>query len=126
MEPQRRLGSAAIASDIATASNYARRLVEAEADQAALGMRDAVARVASRLKVSFGTVWGLLYAPPKSIGTTAFRALQGGVRRHLELEIGRLTHELYLLNQSSVRLDQDQIDEVEAHLNAARRALGRQ
>ena len=125
MEPQRRLGSAAITSDIAVASTYARRLVEAEASQASLGMRDAVARVASRLKVSFGTVWGLLYAPPKRIGTEAFRALQGEVRRQLELEIGRLTHELYLLNQSSVRLDQDQIDEVEAHLNAARRALGR-
>lgn len=111
-------------SDVAVASKYARRLVEREAKGADLDMKEAARAVASRLKVSAGSLWALLYSPPKKIGTELFRLLKTGVERQLEAEIGRLTHELHVLRQSGEDPRSINFSEVETHLAAARRALG--
>lgn len=111
-------------SDVAAASSFARRLVEAEARSSRIEMRKAARAVAGRLRISAGSVWGLLYSPPKQIGTVVFRALRAGVERQLEHEIRRLTHELHVLRQSGADPRCSVVAEVETHLAAARSALG--
>jgi len=112
-------------SDVAIASNYARRLVEQEARASNLGMREAAQAVARSLKVSAGSVWSLLYAPPKRIGTDLFRKLHDRVERSLQFELQALEHELSILRQTGADPRSTALGEVEALLAQARRALGR-
>lgn len=111
-------------SDVAAASGYARRLVEHEARSSGTVLREAVRPVARRLRLSASSLWGLLYAPPKKIGTETFRLLKTGVEHLLTQEIGRLEHELAILRQSGEDPRSAAFAEVEHHLEEARRALG--
>jgi len=80
-------------------------------------------RVADRLKIGVGTFENLVRGRVKRIDATIRDRLQALLVRELEGEIARLTHELEIARQSGLRLDSEQICEVETHLARAMATL---
>jgi ribosomal protein L29 len=96
------------------AAGYARRLVEGEARRSGQPLKAAARSVARRLKTSPGSVWSLLFRPPKQVSADLLFALEGAVDREITREIEALQHELATLRQKGRRVNPRTIGEVEA------------
>jgi hypothetical protein len=108
-----------------TARDWVRMLEDTEAERASIPVARARLAVARRTGVHAGALGNIRHGRIKAIAVHVFAALRSAVERELLSEMARLEHELQILRQTGAHATDDQIGEVETHLSAARRALGR-
>jgi ribosomal protein L29 len=101
---------------VAFASGYARRLVEGEARRSGQPLKGAARAVARRLRTSHGSIWSLLFRPPKQVNADLLFALEGAVDQEINREIEALKNELAQLRQKGRRAHLDTLAAVEADL----------
>lgn len=103
-------------SHVDTAGSYARRLCEMEAQRSGRSINDAIGTVARRLKAARGSIWSLLYEPPKSICADLFARIEDAVEDALEREIHELELELAKVRAGAVRRSPVEMAEIDATL----------
>ncbi|GJE45463.1 hypothetical protein [Methylobacterium soli] len=99
---------------VATASRYARRLVEVEARTTGQPVKEVAKHVAARLRQPYGSIWGLLFRAPKTVSAELLVALQEAVERQVRLEIQALENELLAVRLGALRRDDRALEEIEA------------
>lgn len=100
------------------------RLEDREAMRSGLPIKEARPIVARRTGVSTGALTNLRKNRLKSIAAHVYDRLRAAVERELQGELAALQHELAVLRQTGVDPRGPEVSEAEAHLAAARRALG--
>lgn len=110
---------------VAQASGYARRLVEAEAHEHGQPLKTAAKSVARRIKVPPGSIWSLLFRPPKQISANLLYALHAAVEKQIVREIEALNAELVELRRKGAHPNQGTLQEVEAGIARLRSLLRR-
>jgi hypothetical protein len=113
-------------SHVETAGVFARRLCEIEGRRSGLSLQDAMRPVARRLKAAPGTIWGLLYEPPKTVCADLFAGLQRAIEAELLNEMRALENELAMVRGSRLGPDPSEIQEIEATLARMKELLGPQ
>lgn len=72
------------------ASLYARLLVDHEKRLTGRNVKDGIKRVAERLKLPHGTIWGLMFRKPKDVRDGLLRALAVATEKVVSNEIEKL------------------------------------
>ncbi|MFL5063430.1 MAG: hypothetical protein ACJ8FU_08395 [Xanthobacteraceae bacterium] len=108
---------------VAQGCGYARRLVEAEAQRSGQPIKAASRTIARRLRTSHGSIWSLLFRPPKDIGASLLRSLETALETELQKEIEALHVELAALRKNARRPDPRTLAEVEEGITSLRAAL---
>lgn len=108
---------------VATASHYARRLVEGEARATGQPIKEVARHVAARLRQPYGSIWALLFRAPKTVSGDLLIALQEAAERQVKLEIEALQNELLAVRLGAVRRDARALAEIEAGLAGLRARL---
>lgn len=119
----RRVGTSQSDGDpMSTAVVFAQALERKERARVS-SLRVARQRVAGKLRIGVGTFENLVRGRVKRIDAAVRDRLQALLVRELESEMVRLTHELAMARQSGAHPASQQVDEIEAHLAAARALL---
>ena len=112
------------ASDEAFASYLVRRLEDKEAKRSGLNVTEVRPIVARRVGIAPGTLENLRRGRIKAIKKHVYEWLIAAADRELRAEIARLEHERAILAAQAGSRTAVDLGEVEAHLAAARAALG--
>ena len=108
---------------VATASAYARRIVESEARISGQPVKEVARHVANRLRQPYGSIWGLLFRAPKTVSAEVLVALQEAVEKQARLEIQALENELLAVRLGSLRRDARALEEIEEGIAGLRTRL---
>lgn len=111
-------------STVPLASSYARKLVQHEQRSSGADTKAAIAAVARRLRRPSGSIWSLLFRPPKDVAAGLFLALEAAVESALVRNIKELEDELAAVRKGARRLDPRMVEEAEASLARLKKALG--
>jgi len=84
---------------------------------------NAIRSVGEKTGLGYWTIWGLFHRRRKSAGGKTVDRLRCAMIRHLEMEVGHLEQELFLLRAAGVDTRDDEIASVAADLAKARKTL---
>lgn len=90
-------------SDVAVATDIARRLVHAES-RGPGDTKNAMRRLSARYGIPFNTLWSLRYRPPGDILMGVYRRLVAAYEAECERQMRRIKHEI-LLTEAKAGLD---------------------
>lgn len=111
-------------SDEAYAAHLIGRMEKKAADKAGCSRLEARPKLARDIGITPGTIENLLRKRIKAISTNVYRRIVAAADRELLAEIGRLQHERTILAAKAGDADRRDLQQVDAHLQAARSALG--
>ena len=109
-------------SDVAVASEIARRLVQAES-RGPGDTENAMRRISSRWGVPFTFLWSLRYRPPADILMRPYRLLISAYEAERERQMRRLEHDI-LLTEAKAGLDCPAVRKARALLDAGNEEAG--
>lgn len=112
-----------VMTTVATASLYARRIVEGRSRQTGQPLKEVARDVARQLRQPYGSIWGLLFRAPKAVSAELLLALQEAVDRQVRLEIEALENELMAVRLGALRRDARALEEIEAGITGLRAKL---
>jgi len=120
----RELISMQSATYIDRARGWTRVLEDREAAKQRVPVKHARVSVARRTGVASGTLENLRNGRVKAVAVHVYERLRHAIERELVAEMRALEHELEMLRRQGADPRTSEMDEVVAHLAAARKALG--
>jgi hypothetical protein len=102
------------------------RLEKGAAERSGRSRQEVRPELARNIGIAPGTIENLLRKRIKAITTNVYDAIVAAADRELRREIGRLEHERTILAAKGGRAARVDLGKVDAHLAAAREALGKE
>lgn len=106
-------------------ATWTEALEESEAKRRGCSREIARPFLASRLKVLPGTIENIIRGRVKEPRERIKDAVRNAFIREMEMEIQRLSHEIEMARASGARPDDHEIVEAKAHIEAAKRLMGK-
>lgn len=105
--------------------SLAARLVDAKQRAVSKPVSKCIELVAHDLRTAHGSIWNLLYRPPKTVKPELQRSLHAAVVEIISGEIASLEHEHRAVSAWSTFANPGELEEIEADLTALKQRLNK-